>query len=134
MTTTSIYRGTCDASAAVRIGETDRFIAASDEDSVLRVFDRAAPGLPLTSVDLVAFLKPVDPTAELDLEGAAQLGDRVYWVGSHGRDKDGAEQPNRQCFLATYIDVAGPSVAITPIGNRRRARTESRGTHRPAGL
>jgi hypothetical protein len=32
-------------------------------------------------VDLEPFLRPADPGQEPDVEGAAAIGDRIYWVG-----------------------------------------------------
>jgi hypothetical protein len=40
---------------------------------------------------------------EADIEGAARIGDRIYWIGSHGRDSRGGAEPARACFFATSI-------------------------------
>lgn len=61
MVDTRIYCEACDASAAVRLGTTQYFAAASDEDNVLRVFDRDRAGMPVTRLDVTAFLQPDDP-------------------------------------------------------------------------
>lgn len=90
MPSTVAYRGTCDASAAVRLGSL-LFVSASDEDYILRVYKHEAPGKPCGTVDLAPFLKPADPDKEPDIEGAAVVGDRIYWVTSHGRNKDREE-------------------------------------------
>ncbi|HLG58638.1 MAG TPA: DUF3616 domain-containing protein [Vicinamibacterales bacterium] len=115
-TTKHVYRGTCDASAAVRLGATNLFATASDEDFVLRVYDRALPGDPIATRDLKAFLKPVNPKKEPDIEGAAQLGDVVYWVGSHSRDKDGVVQESRHRLFATTVTTTGGVADIEPRG------------------
>jgi hypothetical protein len=47
-----------------------------------------------------------DEFKEADLEGAARIGDRIYWIGSHGRDSKGDAEPARARFFATRI-VAG---------------------------
>ena len=49
------YLHACDASAAAGISSTTLFAAASDEDSVLRVYDRAAAGAPLSVLDVARF-------------------------------------------------------------------------------
>jgi hypothetical protein len=112
---TVVYRGTCDASAAARLGSR-LFVAASDEDYILRIYDRKAPGMPRTTVDLAPFLKPAVQDSEPDIEGAAVVGDRIYWVTSHGRNKDREEQESRQRFFATSVAVTDDDVHIAPVG------------------
>src|SRR5207247_7832652 len=51
-----VYRGMCDASAAVSL-TTNLFIVANDEDNILRVYRRHPGGLPMLSIDLNAFLR-----------------------------------------------------------------------------
>ena len=111
------YHDACDASAAVRLGTSTCFAAASDEDNVLRVYDRSAPGPPLTQVDVTAFLEPDDPDeTEADLEGAAQLGDRIFWIGSHGRSRKGRVRRVRQRLFATRVDNHDGIPRLTPVG------------------
>ncbi|HEU4690406.1 MAG TPA: DUF3616 domain-containing protein [Vicinamibacterales bacterium] len=115
MPSTVVYRGTCDASAAVRLGSS-LFVSASDEDYILRVYDHEAPGMPGGTVDLAPFLEPDDPGKEPDIEGAAAIGDRIYWVTSHGRNKDREEQESRQRFFATSVVLTDDGVRIGPVG------------------
>lgn len=111
------YHEACDASAAVRLGTSTQFAAASDEDNVLRVYDRAAPGAPLSRVDVTAFLEPDDPgEPEADLEGAALLGDRIYWLGSHGRSRKGRERRIRQRLFATTVQRRDGVFSLEPCG------------------
>ena len=35
--------------------------------------------------------------------GAARIGDVVYWIGSHARNKNGRYRPERHRFLALKI-------------------------------
>ena len=50
-----VYSGMCDASAAVAL--TDKlFAVASDEDSVIRVYNRERSGNPVQGIDLSALL------------------------------------------------------------------------------
>ena len=116
MSSTVLYRGTCDASAAVRLGSSSMFVSASDEDYILRVYKREAPGMPSSTTDLAGFLKPADPRKEPDIEGAAMVGNRIYWVTSHGRNKDREEQESRQRFFATSTTTTGGSTRIEPVG------------------
>jgi hypothetical protein len=92
------------------------FVSASDEDYILRVYSRDAPGMPSSTADLVSFLKPADREKEPDIEGAALVGERIYWVTSHGRNKDREEQESRQRFFATSVTTTGEDVRINPVG------------------
>jgi hypothetical protein len=98
----------CDASAAVLINGTALFAAASDEGCLLRVYDVNNPGPPVASTDVTAFLEPDDPQeTEADIEGAAQIGERIYWIGSHGRSRKGKERKIRQRLFVTTISNNG---------------------------
>jgi hypothetical protein len=125
------YREACDASAAVRLGDSTAFATASDEDYVLRVYDSREPGPPISRLDVTAHLAPRDPAKEPDIEGAAVIEDRVYWITSHGRDKDGDEQEARQRLFATAVRQAGAQPVLQPTG--RAIRTLLRDlTHTPS--
>jgi len=110
-----IYRGTSDASAAVAVSE-KMFIVADDENNVLRVYKTDVSGLPVFSYDLTQFLGIEPEHPEADIEGAAMIGDRIYWITSHGRNKDGKMRPNRYRFFATSIKVQNEKVSIRPVG------------------
>jgi hypothetical protein len=132
MSTTVRYLGTCDASAAVRLGSSSLFVAASDEDYILRVYDLQNPGAPALSLDLIDFLslnpqgeanddeKPPEP----DIEGAALIGERIYWVTSHGQSKDksdeaglkGVFQETRHRLFATSVESGTRGVRLRPVG------------------
>jgi hypothetical protein len=108
-----IYRGVCDASAAAPLDE-HRFVTASDEENVLRIYDNEKGGLPLKTVDISRFLE-LDPSKpETDLEGAARIGDRIYWMSSHSRNKHGHDRPDRKRFFAT--DIKKGTAEIVPVG------------------
>jgi hypothetical protein len=99
------------------IAGTSLFAAASDEDCVLRVYDAANPGTPVATIDVTQFLEPDDPTeTEADIEGAAQIGDRIYWIGSHGRSRKGKERKIRQRLFATTLSHAGGTVQLRTTG------------------
>jgi len=110
-----IYRGASDASAAVAVGE-DMFIVADDENNILRVYKTAKGGLPLFSYDMTEFLDIEPEHPEADIEGATMIGPRIYWITSHGRNKDGKMRPNRYRFFATTVKVENGNVTITPVG------------------
>jgi hypothetical protein len=118
-----VYRGASDASAAVAIGK-DMFVVADDENNVLRVYKTSQGGLPLLSYDMTEFLDIEPEHPEADIEGATMIGpgprfagtQRIYWITSHGRNKDGKMRPNRYRFFATTIKVENGNVTITPVG------------------
>ena len=112
---TLVYRGTSDASAAVAIGH-DMFIVADDENNVLRIYKTTQGGLPLLSYDMTEFLDIEPKNPEADIEGATRIGMRIYWISSHGRNKDGKTRPNRYRFFATTVKTKNGNVTIEPVG------------------
>jgi len=110
-----VYRGACDASAAVAI-DTNLVVVASDEDSRLRIYDRERGGLPLQTFDLIPHLHLGRGSAETDIEGAARLGHRIYWVTSHALNNQGERRPNRHRFFATEFRVSHGQVQMSVPG------------------
>ncbi len=109
------YYGASDASAAVAVDK-EMFVVADDENNILRVYKTTESCLPVLSCDLTEFLD-IDPEhPEADIEGAAMIGDRIYWITSHGRNRDGKMRPNRYRFFATSVEVQNQDIAIRPIG------------------
>lgn len=117
------YQGTCDASAAVALGN-GLFVVANDEDNRLRVYLADHPGEPL-AVDEQLYkhfgIEPDAKKSEADIEGATWLDDQIYWISSHGRDGEGKQRPNRLQFFATKVVVTEKGIAFNPVG---RAYTE----------
>ena len=113
------YSGMCDASGAVAVSS-NLFVVANDEDNVLRLYRSDQPGQPVKQFDLNAFLEVQGKSLEADLEGAARIGDRAFWIGSHGRNKDGKERLNRHRLFATDISVNAGEVALTAVGTPYR--------------
>jgi hypothetical protein len=108
------YFGMCDASAAVALGH-DAFAVANDEDNFIRIYQRQPPALPLSTFDVSAFLNLSRGALEADLEGAARIGDIIYWIASHGRNASGQVSPNRHRFFATEV-THGERLSLRPIG------------------
>ena len=52
---------------------------------------------------------------ESDIEGAAAIGTRIYWITSHGRNSKGKARPSRQRFFATDV-VPGEPPTVKPVG------------------
>jgi hypothetical protein len=111
----SLYYGLCDASAVVALNA-ELFAVADDEDNVIRVYHRGQGGRAVHSLDLSSFLRVNPKAPEADIEGAARLGDRIYWISSHGRNAKGREAPSRQRFFATTGTVSNGTVQLRPIG------------------
>lgn len=112
------FRGMCDASAAVAIFP-DVFVAASDEGAALRVY-RQGRELPLLEFDLTNFLKLEADDPEADIEGAAWLGDRIYWIGSHSRNSKGEKCPDRRRLFATKTKSVGGDIHLETVGEPYR--------------
>jgi hypothetical protein len=110
-----VYRGASDASAAAAIGK-EMFVVADDENNVLRVYKTSEGGLPIFSYDMADFLDIEPEHPEADIEGATTVGQRIYWITSHGRNKDGKMRPNRYRFFATDVKVTNGYVAVNPAG------------------
>lgn len=101
------YEGLCDASAAVAL-DARHFVVADDEHNRLTVYRRGEPKA-VREIAVGDFLKA---DKESDLEGAARVGQRIYWIGSHARNSAGKRREDRQRFFATTIDGA----TVKPVG------------------
>ncbi|HTI73285.1 MAG TPA: DUF3616 domain-containing protein [Candidatus Limnocylindria bacterium] len=118
------HSGMAEASAAVPIG-TNLVLIANDGDNRLRLFRADRPGGPLASYDLDAWYPPFGKNSEMDLEGAARITNRIFWIGSHSRNKEGKPRLNRHVFLATDLSsetAATPKLA--PVGHPCRSLVE----------
>jgi hypothetical protein len=102
------YRGMCEASAAVAVGP-DHFLVAEDEGGMLRLYARNK-SQPVWSRDVEKIFPPGAPGVT-DIEGAARIGDRVYWITSHSVNKDGEDKAKRRILFAT--DIVGTGAAAT---------------------
>jgi hypothetical protein len=102
---TSSYQGACDACAADAL-DAEHFVVASDEDNRLRIYRRGHPA-PVGGVDLSAFLG-TRKGEESDIEGAARIGARIYWIASHGRNASGEARPGRARVFATDTQAGDP--------------------------
>ncbi|MGQ0598246.1 DUF3616 domain-containing protein [Aquabacterium sp.] len=107
-----VFHGHCDGSAGVYLGQ-GQFVIADDDSPDLFIVDRTTKASRLVALakDLDSFKKkkgePPKPK-EPDTEGAAMVGDRIYWISSHGlkRDKDDGgfeDDPYRLRFFATTV-------------------------------
>jgi Protein of unknown function (DUF3616) len=107
--------GMCDASAAVALGPS-AFIAANDEDNILRVYAAHQSGLPIQAIDISDHLIPESKDSEADIEGSAILDGKVFWITSHGRNKKGKAKPSRYQFFATDVKQQDSHFSIEIVG------------------
>ncbi|MEU3826777.1 DUF3616 domain-containing protein [Streptomyces sp. NPDC029080] len=110
--------GASDASAAVDAGG-GYVLVADDEDNTLRLYDGAVSGAPVRSWDLDDAL---DADKEVDIEGAARVGNTVYWTGSLGNNKDGEYKADRDTVFTTTVSGSGAAtqLAFGTAGHRLR--------------
>jgi hypothetical protein len=110
------YDGPCDASAAVAL-DALHFVVGDDEHDTLHIFRQGEPK-PVGVLDLSGFLG-TGAGKESDIEGAAAIGNRIYWITSHGRNAKGKARPSRYRFFATEV-LAGNPPALRPVGRPYR--------------
>jgi Protein of unknown function (DUF3616) len=110
-----VFTGTCDASAATALSG-DLFVVANDEDNILRFYRTSQPGPPVQKFDLRLTLGIKGKASETDLEGAARLGERVFFISSHGRNAEGKPSPNRHRFFALELKEGANGVTVQLVG------------------
>lgn len=108
------YCGICDASAVIALNE-DLFVVGDDEDSVLRIYSRSKGGAAIYRYNLTSFLGFLRDD-EADIEGSTRLGDKLFWITSHGNNRKGREQQSRQRFFAMTVKTNGGAVRLEPAG------------------
>jgi hypothetical protein len=106
------YRGPCDASAAVAL-DADHFVVGNDETDTLTIY-RRGNSVAVGSLPLSKFLGG-KARVESDIEGAAIIGTRIYWITSHGRSHHGKAEPHRQRLFATDLRPGRPP-SLVPVG------------------
>jgi len=105
----TLYHGMCDASAAVAL-DANHFVVANDEDNSLRTFRRGQP----QAVATLPLARYLGTAQESDLEGAAKVGQRIYWVSSHGRNSSAKVRTDRYRFFVTEVDAATSPPTLRP--------------------
>ena len=106
------YKGLCEASAGAFLDAT-HFAVASDETNTLQIYERGKPDPIGTGVDMEDFAG----FDKSDLEGAAAIGDRVYWISSHSFNKKGKDKAERKVFFATRIGKADGKPTLEGVGS-----------------
>jgi hypothetical protein len=118
-----IHSGMCDASAGIASsGDPQSYFVANDEDQgevALRLYSidpnpTSSGPLKVTHVS-ASFLELKATHQEVDVEGAARIGDDIYWIGSHSASNDGKPRPNRRRLFATR-EEPGSGGTLIPFG------------------
>jgi len=115
--TFKIFYEIADASAAVALTP-DLFLVAGDEKNTLRLYDIKNPGShPIDDAKIGDYLN-IDPChPETDIEGATWFHGRIFWITSHGRNRDGQCFCSRYQFFATTVTLNGDELNVTVDGN-----------------
>ena len=109
------HQGICDASGAFAL-DNNRFIVANDEDNLLRVYSADESGKPDTIIDINNYFPNNLKKKEVDIEVATELNGLIYWITSHGRNKNGEQKPLRHQFFANKITDSGKPT-LEQVGN-----------------
>ncbi|HEY4276596.1 MAG TPA: DUF3616 domain-containing protein [Conexibacter sp.] len=107
--TSHVLLGSSDASTAIAVGD-GHLLIADDERSPIRLYDAKASGRELATF-------PTGPAGEeIDFEASARKGDEIFWLGSHGNDKDGRAAPSRRRIFQTRLTGSGANARLEPVG------------------
>ncbi|MER7760893.1 hypothetical protein [Streptomyces sp. NPDC097619] len=117
---TRYLTGSSDASAAVDLGG-GFAVVADDESNVLRLYDRSRSGAPVRTWD---FGSQLGVSKEVDIEGAARVGDTIYWTGSLGNNKDGEYKAPRNTVFTTKVTGSGASAQLSFGGAYKKLRED----------
>ncbi|EJJ29708.1 DUF3616 domain-containing protein [Rhizobium sp. CF142] len=90
------YQGICEASAAALV-DASHMAVASDDFSAIMIYQRGKPK-PVTKF-------PLDDVT--DIEGAARIGDTIFWLTSHSLNSSGQDKPKRKELFATAVSADG---------------------------
>jgi hypothetical protein len=111
-----VFTGACDASGAADLGG-GRIAVADDEDNNLRVYDLSAGGPPIEMIETSSRLADArGKHPEMDLEAAATVGSRIYWIASHSRKKSGKRAGSRLRLFATDLEQQGGRATLVIAG------------------
>ncbi|MDR5766158.1 MULTISPECIES: DUF3616 domain-containing protein [unclassified Caballeronia] len=110
------YRGLCNASAGIDLGKGYFVVGDDDIDSlVVYKYGRSDAVHEVKVGDYLNGAASADD--EADLEGAARIGDRIYWIASHSGKKN-ESRPTRQHLFATRIVTKGAVPTVVPLDTK----------------
>ena len=108
------FTGVGDGSAGVAVS--DRlFCMGSDEENVLRFYTPEG-GRALESFDLGTLFTLGGNSLEMDIEGAARIKGRTYWITSHSANRKGKSRPNRRFLFALDIEDGPSGISCRAVG------------------
>lgn len=105
----------CDSSGAIALGK-QYFVVANDEDNILRVYEADEAGKPVAEIDVNPYFENNPKGDEVDIEGTAQLDGIIYWITSHGRNKDAEFKPERHQFFANKLMNSDFKITFEQVG------------------
>src|SRR5262249_2772054 len=111
--TSTVLLGSSDASSAIAVGD-GYLLVADDAKRNIRLYNAEPSGREVAEVELRQ-----DGTGgklELDAEASVRKGDTIWWIGSHGKDKDGKTQAGRQSIEQTTLTGTGADAKLTKSG------------------
>jgi hypothetical protein len=119
LSTPVLFEGAVDGSAAVDVGD-GFFVDATDEDNEFRLYG-VKEGLSPKKLDVgveaaVKSALGVEKIKECDLEGAAKIGDLIFWIGSHARNNNAEEKKERRVLFATKLSGSGKAAKLEIAG------------------
>ncbi len=112
---TAYFSGSCDGSGGVALDE-KHLAVVNDETSHLLIYQRHNPGGPVQSINIRKALE-LKKKEEGDLEGLAMMGDYLFVLGSHSRDRDGKKQKERRKLLALRLLSSEGEFVLKPVGD-----------------
>ncbi len=115
---TRFLTGAANASTAIAI-DANYMLVGDDENQALRLYDRNNSGLPVNSFDFTSSLGLINTSGvlrEVDIEAAARVGNRIFWLGSQSNNDAGNNRPNRDRIFATDISGTGANTTLSYTG------------------
>lgn len=115
------FTGACDASAVVPLSP-NRLLVGDDANNILRVYSLNGGNVE-REIDVYK-LTDIGSRSRRNfsaIEGAARVGDRVYWIGSHARmQPSGKNRPNRRLLFALQVSFKAGGEQVKPVGHLYR--------------
>jgi len=114
-----LFEGAVDGSAAADVGD-GFFVGATDEDNEFRLYD-VKGGLSPRKLDVGVEAAVKGRARRRKNQGvrprrAAKIGDLIFWIGSHGRNKNAQEKKERQVLFATKLSGSGKDAKLEIAG------------------
>ncbi len=128
----AVHSGVDDTSTAVAL-DADYMFTADDETQVLRLYSRRFNSPALWQKDFTADLGLTDRDdtgllREVDIEASVRVGNRIYWMGSHGNcggcTPPGEVRPNRSRIFATDIIGTGLGARLQYVGRYHNLKSD----------